>query len=145
MEKKTPMNFTWCLVSKVLCRMSLLRMQGSDCSFSRAGKCTLTAKVSFLLNTRLKSTHLPILYFKTEKPNLGKENTRKTTQERQYLNWSINLKTYDVCKKQTFWVSTQSSSWQLSRRRTEKQISLPISANQNFCNVLVCHFLVYIS
>lgn len=135
------MNFAWCLVSKVLCRMSLLQMQCSDCSFSRAGKCTSTAKAFLLLNTRQKRICLPTLYFKTENPNLEKENTRKTTLERQCLNWSINFK----CEKQTCWVSTQSSSWHLSGCRTENQISFPIPANQNFCNLPACHFLVYIS
>ena len=52
-------------------------MQGLDYSVSRAGKCTSIAKV-FLLHARLKSTHLPILYFKNENPAWGRRK-----QERQ--------------------------------------------------------------
>lgn len=72
--EKTPMNFAWCLVSKALCRMSLLQMQCSDCSFSRAGKCTSTAKAFLLLNTRQKSYLFasPVLQNWKPKPGEGK-------------------------------------------------------------------------
>lgn len=86
------MNFNWCLVSRVFAEWVCCKMQCSGCSFSRAGKCTSTAKAFLLLNIGKRILFSLILYFKTENPNLGKENTRKTTPERQCLNWSINFK-----------------------------------------------------
>lgn len=60
-EKKTQ-NITH-NVCKLLCRKNLLSTLGSDCSVSRAGKHISVAKIT-LLNARLKSMCLPILYFK---------------------------------------------------------------------------------
>lgn len=67
--------------------MSLLQMRGSDCSFSRAGKCTPTDKVSLPLNTRLK-----VFICLSHTSKLKTQTWRRKTLERQHKKTMFKLK-----------------------------------------------------
>lgn len=72
----------------------------------------------------------------------SKLKTQTLEQERKHKVFTSNLWylwTVIVLSLHT------SGSWYLSRNRAEKQNSLQISAKWSYCNLTVCHFLVYVS